>query len=151
MSLLKDTKQTFQLISYMQYPFMVAGLLFCVKPLVFAELSSLFSNLNIGLAFFGLGISFSTLQDTTKTQNDFSKRIYQNPKRSRVFLIILFIQVLFFSILGMIGLFQSEASPLKEIALGLISIGIGMIGILKAAGEMAHYHRKVEEQIEVMD
>jgi hypothetical protein len=138
-----DPKQAFQVISYLQYPFMVAGLLFCVKPIVFAELSSLFSDLNIGLAFFGLGISFSTLQDTTKTQNDFSKRIYQNPKRSRIFLMVIFLQVLFFSALGLIGLFQSAQSPLNEIALGLISVGIGLIGVLKAAGEMAQHHRSI--------
>jgi uncharacterized membrane protein YbhN (UPF0104 family) len=141
-----DPKQAFQVISYLQYPFMVAGLLFCVKPIVFAELSSLFSNLNIGLAFFGLGISFSTLQDTTKTQNDFSKRIYQNPKRSRIFLMVIFLQVLFFSALGLIGLFQSAQSPLNEIALGLISVGIGLIGVLKAAGEMAQHHRSIVEE-----
>jgi hypothetical protein len=141
-----DPKQAFQVISYLQYPFMVAGLLFCVKPIVFAELSSLFSDLNIGLAFFGLGISFSTLQDTTKTQNDFSKRIYQNPKRSRIFLMVIFLQVLFFSALGLIGLFQSAQSPLNEIALGLISVGIGLIGVLKAAGEMAQHHRSIVEE-----
>ncbi len=145
MPILKDTKQTFQVISYLQYPLMVAGLVYCFKPLLFSDLSKLFGDLNIGLAFFGLGISFSTLQDTTKTQNDFSKRIYKNPTYSKWFLTILFIQVLLFSILGLIGLFQSDISPLKEIALGLISIGIGMIGMLKAAGEMAHHHKNVTD------
>lgn len=145
MPILKDTKQTFQVISYLQYPLMLAGLFYCFKPLLSLEMSTLFADLNIALAFFGLGISFSTLQDTTKTQNEFSRRIYKNPRYSKWFLMAIFVQVLLFSVLGLIGLFQSAASPLKEIALGLISIGIGMIGMLKAAGEMAHHHRKVAE------
>jgi hypothetical protein len=145
MSILKDTKQTFQVISYLQYPLMVAGLFYCFKPLLSLELSKLFADLNIALAFFGLGLSFSTLQDTTKTQNEFSKRIYKNPRYSKWFLMAIFVQVLLFSVLGLIGLFQSDESPLKQIALGLISIGIGMIGMLKAAGEMAHHHRKITE------
>jgi len=145
MPILKDTKQTFQVISYLQYPLMVAGLFYCFKPLLSLELSKLFADLNIALAFFGLGLSFSTLQDTTKTQNEFSKRIYKNPRYSKWFLMAIFVQVLLFSVLGLIGLFQSDESPLKQIALGLISIGIGMIGMLKAAGEMAHHHRKITE------
>lgn len=145
MPILKDTKQSFQVISYLQYPLMIAGLVYCFKPLLFSELSKLFADLNIALALFGIGLSFSTLQDTTKTQNEFSKSIYKNPRYSKWFLIAIFIQVLLFSILGLIGLFQSDTSPLKEIALGLISIGIGMIGMLKAAGEMADHHRKITE------
>lgn len=139
----KDTKETFQLISYLQYPLMVAGLFYCFKPILSLEMSTLFTDLNFALAFFGLGIGFSTLQDTTKTQNEFSKRIYKNPRYSKWFLIIIFLQVLLFSILGLIGLFQPDDSPLKEIAIGLISIGIGMIGMLKAAGEMAQHHRNI--------
>jgi len=89
----------------------------------------------------GLGISMSTLQDTTTTQNSFSKKIYQNPKSARRFLILIFLQVVFFTVLGLYGLFLSDQSPMKDLSLGLISIGIGMVGMLKAAGEMAAYQQ----------
>jgi hypothetical protein len=49
--------------------------------------------------------------------------------------------VVFFSVAGLIGLFLNDQSPMKDLSLGLISIGIGMIGMLKAAGEMAVYQQ----------
>jgi hypothetical protein len=103
------------------------------------------ADFNMGLVFFGIGISFSTLQDTTKTQNNFSKRIYENPTYSKRFLIVLFSQVILFCSIGTWGIFLPETSPIKEISFGLISVGIGMIGVLKAASEMAEYHRSKME------
>lgn len=141
---MRNQKALFQKLSYLQYPFMLVGLVYCYKPF-FNQFSSLWADFNMGLVFFGIGISFSTLQDTTKTQNNFSKRIYENATYSKRFLILLFAQMVLFCTLGMWGLFLPEASPIKELSFGLISVGIGMIGVLKAASEMAEYHRsKVE-------
>lgn len=58
------------------------------------------------------------------------------------FWLFFFLQMLFFSGLGIVALFFPEQSPLKSLSFGIISIGIGMIGILKSAGEMAEHHRK---------
>lgn len=140
MQLMKDTKKLFHYISYSQYPLMLAGLFFCFMPF-FGDIGSLWVEYNKALVFMGLGISMSTLQDTTTTQNALSKRIYQNPKSARWFLILIFLQVLFFTVLGLYGLFLSDQSPMKDLSLGLISIGIGMVGMLKAAGEMAAYQQ----------
>lgn len=137
---MKDTKKLFHWISYLQYPLMLVGLFFCFKP-IFGDINSLWIEYNKALVFMGLGISMSTLQDTTTTQNTFSKRIYQNPRHARLFLIIIFLQVVFFTVSGLYGLFLSDQSPMKDLSLGLISIGIGMIGMLKAAGEMAVYQQ----------
>jgi hypothetical protein len=41
----------------------------------------IFENLNYLLIFMGLGVSFSFLQDTTKTQNNFSKKYLESEKR----------------------------------------------------------------------
>jgi uncharacterized membrane protein len=137
---MQDTKKLFHYISYLQYPLMLVGLVFCVIPF-FGDINSIWVEYNKALVFMGLGISMSTLQDTTTTQNALSKRIYQNPKQARLFLIMIFLQMLFFTALGLYGLFLSDHSPMKDLSLGLISIGIGMVGILKAAGEMAAYQQ----------
>lgn len=139
---MKDPKKTFHYISYLQYPLMVIGLFYCYKPL-FGNPDMIWADLNKGLIFFGLGISFSTLQDTTKTQNKISKRVFENPRYAKAFLILILAQILFFILLGMIGLFLSEETPINELSFGIISIGIGFIGVLKSAIEMAHNHRKV--------
>jgi magnesium-transporting ATPase (P-type) len=95
--------------------------------------------------FLGLGISFSTLQDTTKVQNNFSKRIYQNARSTKIFILILSGMVLFFCLTGLSAFFMSEKNAFSELAFGLISVGIGMIGMLKAAVEMAEYQQNLNK------
>ncbi len=90
----------------------------------------------------GLGISFSTLQDTNKVQNNFSKRIYQNPRSTKIFVLVMSGMILFFLVAGLAGFFMSEKNAFSELAFGLISVGIGMIGMLKAAIEMAEHQQK---------
>ena len=103
----------------------------------------LWEDINIGLVFMGLGISLSTLQDTRKTQHKLSKKIFENVKYSRIFLTVLGLQILFFITLGMIGVFGSTNPVLTNLAFGFISIGIGMVGMLKSAIEIADNHQKV--------
>ena len=55
------------------------------------------------LVFMGLAISFSTIQDTTKTQNKFSRKIWQSPAKGKMFLILISFSILVFLVLGLIG------------------------------------------------
>ena len=89
----------------------------------------------------GLGISFSTLQDTSKTQNKFSLKIWQNPKKGKR--TIFFITFFTFSILFLgLGLFLfSEKQQFKDLSFGIIALAIGLIGLLKASIEMFNNHR----------
>lgn len=89
----------------------------------------------------GLGISFSTLQDTTTTQNEFSKRIWEHPVKGRRFIMVSAIATFTFIILGIIGLFSPLESIIKQISIGLIAMGIGLIGMLKTMIEMFENHR----------
>jgi polyferredoxin len=107
-------------------------------------MESIWTDLNMGLVFFGLGIGFSTLQDTMKTQNKFSKRIFENPLYSKILLIVLAFQIVVFILLGMSGMFLSQNQPVKELSFGLLSLGVGMIGMLKSALEMAENHRRIQ-------
>jgi hypothetical protein len=144
---MNDPKRIFNLVSYLQYPFMLLGLFFCYKPVltnlgtVFTNLDTLLVEFNKGLVFVGLGTSFSTLQDTTKVQNKFSQRVYDSPRKTRIFFIIMSSCIVLFIAIGMIGLFGSN-KYLQELAYGLISLGVGFIGMLKAAIEIADYQRK---------
>lgn len=101
-----------------------------------------FLNMNSVLIFYGVGISFSTLQDTTKTQNDYSKRIWESRRKGKIFLIILAICTLLLLTSGFIGYFAADISSLEELSLGLIVFGVGFIGLLKTAVEMYEHHRK---------
>jgi magnesium-transporting ATPase (P-type) len=137
---MKDAKKLFHYISYLQYPLLLVAVFYCYRPF-FDTLETLWADLNKGFVFLGLGISFSTLQDTTKTQNKISKRIYENPTYARRFIIAIVIQIIFFISLGMFGLFFSDNTPMQELSFGMIVLAIGIIGMLKAAIEMAEHHR----------
>jgi hypothetical protein len=134
-----EFKKYFQAISYLQYPFMVLALFYAYKPF-FNGLENILEDFNHALIWMGLGISFSTLQDTTKTQNKLSLKVWQNPKYAKVFIYSLTSFTLFLFIFGIFGIFISSSEVLKEIAFGLVVLAIGLLGMLKAAIEMAENH-----------
>jgi hypothetical protein len=144
---MKDPKRFFQFASYLQYPLLLLGLFYCCRPFftdfygVAANLDAYLIELNKAFVFLGLGVSLSTLRDTTKVQNKPSQWVYNSPRKTSIFLGFMAVQILFFLILGMIGMFGSN-KYLQELTFGLISLGVGYIGVLKAAIEMADYQRK---------
>ncbi|HEY5822996.1 MAG TPA: hypothetical protein VIT44_01440 [Cyclobacteriaceae bacterium] len=142
---MKDTTLFFHKLSYLQYPLMLIGLYFSCHPL-FSDLNSIWNliwvDLNKTLIFFGLGISLSSLQDTSKTQNKLSRKVFENPKRSRIFLFVLSGYILFLMILGLCWMFLAETKALNELSFGVISLAIGLVGLLKSAIEMAEKHQK---------
>lgn len=141
-------KTFFHYISYLQYPLMIVGLYFAFIPYLsgFEQLKAnpevLFKNLNSVLIFIGLGISFSSLQDTTKTQNEFSRRIWQDPVKGKIAIILMSCLIFFTLFFGLIGYFSAQEGILKDLSIGTIVLGLGMFGLLKAAIEMFENHRK---------
>lgn len=140
-------KDFFHKISYLQYPFMLVALIFVFIPyydiFILKDKSRIFENFNIALIFMGIAVSFTSLQDTTKTQNKFSKKIWESRKKGKYFLIYIASFITTLLIIGLYGYFtNSEKSPLKELSLGVVIFAIGLIGSLKSAIEMAEYHRK---------
>ena len=138
-------KQIFQAISYLQYPLMLAGLGWMVYP-YFAGFDTFWTSLNNALVFMGLGISFSTLQDTTKTQNNFSRKIWEDPRKGMLALMVISGTTLVFLAVGMFGFFLSEGGILKEVSFGTLMLGLGYVGLLKSAIEMHDHHRVVASQ-----
>ncbi|HAS43128.1 MAG TPA: hypothetical protein DCS93_21790 [Microscillaceae bacterium] len=138
----------FHLISYIQYPLVMVGVYFAFTPYIegienMAKNPDLFfASINKTLLFFGLAISFSTLQDTTKTQNKLAKKVWESPQKGKAFIIMLCLMVFFFVSFGIYGYFITTNTKIKEISLGTSVLGIGMIGMLKAGVEMFENHRK---------
>lgn len=128
-------KQIFHLISYLQYPAMITGLFFALKPYMDGVSVDL-ENLNNALVFVGLGISLSTLQDTTKTQNNLFKLIRKNPKTGNSIIILMSVITFLILMLGIFGIFFSGNDMLNELYFGLILLGVGLIGFLKSSIEI---------------
>ena len=140
-------KTFFHYTSYLQYPLMLVGLYFAIKPYFqgIEELKEnpdlIFQNLNSLLIFMGLGVSFSSLQDTSKTQNKFSEKIWKSPVRGKIMIAFISLMILSFLTFGLFGYYFAKIGVLKEISIGIFVLGVGMFGFLKAAIEMFENHR----------
>lgn len=145
---MRNMKQLFQAISYLQYPLLLVAMGYMLYP-YFAGFDRFWPAVNDALIFAGLGVGFSTLQDTTKTQNDFSKRIWQDPRKGTIALAAIAAMTLLFLLLGIYGLYVARPGILKEVSFGTLTLGLGYIGMLKAAIEMHEHHRiaPVEEAL----
>lgn len=143
---MRGAKKIFHWISYLQYPLNLISLFYVFRPyydiFVSKSYDTIFANFNIALIFMGLGISLSTLQDTTITQNNFSKRIWESRRKGKIFLIVLSLATLLFLLLGLFGYFFTRNKNLEELSLGLIVFGVGCIGLIKTAVEMYENHQK---------
>lgn len=140
-------KQFFHYVSYLQYPLVITAMVFAVKPYMSGlEQSDEFiddflKNTNIVFIFLGLGISFSTLQDTTKTQNKISRKVWENPRKAKIIIFIVAFFVFLLLSLGISGLFTIKETELKNLSIGIIVLGIGVLNMLKSAIELFEYHR----------
>lgn len=141
-------KVIFHYISYLQYPFMLIALYFVFSP-YFSGIENLkqnpnliFVQLNTALIFMGLGVSFSSLLDTTKTQNKLSKDVWENPRKGKIAITLMSLFIFFILTIGLIGYLNDFDGLLDELSIGLIVLGLGMFGFLKAAIEMFENHRK---------
>lgn len=143
---MKNTRQFFHFLSYVQYPLMIVVLYYYVQVIIsIANRDPDWSALNSALIFLGILVGFSTLQDTTKTQNKISRKIWESPIKGRIALWTISVLVLLFLISGLTGFLSSRENIHKEVSFGLIVLGIGMLGMLKGAIEMFENHRKDRE------
>ncbi|MDT0689907.1 hypothetical protein RM549_08925 [Salegentibacter sp. F188] len=140
-------RRIFQIISYLQYPLMLLALFFSIKPYlrgfeyVVHNLDVLLQYYNYVLIFAGLSISFSTLQDTRKVQNNFSRKIWENPRKGKKMIGLISGLVILVLGYGIFGYFITENEKIKELSFGAIVLGIGLIGFLKTAIEVFDNHR----------
>lgn len=140
-------KNLFHYISYLQYPLMAIGMYFAIQPYLNGldqiknNPDMLFQSLNSVLLFMGLGISFSSLQDTSKTQNKLSQKIWEDPTKGKIMILLLGFTILFLIAFGLVGYYMVETGPFKDLSIGIIVLGLGLIGLLKAAVELFEHHR----------
>ncbi len=129
-------------MSYLQYPLILGALWFYVPFLIALSSGNPdWTKLNYSLIFFGIAISFATLQDTQKTSLKFEKRIWTNPKKGKMFIIAIVFLVFSLMLFGIFGYFLASNKIIKEVSSGIIVLGIGFIGFLKTGIEVFENHR----------
>lgn len=121
---------------------MVVGLWFIIRPLILKDQGSFLENYNMALIMIGLGISISTLQDTAKTQNKASRKIWEDPGKGKFMIILFSVAILVMIGSGLFFYLATTQSVLQEVSIGIMVVGIGSISMLKAMIEMRENHRK---------
>lgn len=138
-----NPRRFFHIISYLQYPILISAFYFYIPFIQALYMTQKidFVNLDYFLIMLGVALSFSTLQDTTKTQNKLSRKVWENPVAGKIFLIVTAMATFVMIFSGIIFMVLPIASKLKGLAVGLTVLGIGFLGVLKAAIEMFENHR----------
>lgn len=151
---MKTFTSYFQAVSYLQYPLIFAALGYLIYPLFALSLLSdpngfqLFMEKatyywNISLLMFGLGVSFSTLQDTTKTQNELSKKVWQDARKGKSALLMMATIIIMFVGFGLAGILIWPDTLLGALAYGMLALGIAYVGVLRSAMEMFTYQQEI--------
>ena len=135
-----SARQVFQWLSYLQYPAILVAFACAAWPL-FHGLEGALEAYNRALLYAGVGVGLSSLQDPAKTQNQMSKRVWEDPRKGLLMLWLLSAQALLPILLGLLGTALAPTTALSQLALGMVAFGLGMIGLLKTAMEMREHHR----------
>lgn len=138
-------------MSYLQYPMLLVAVFYAFKPYFHQfETKVVLESVNNLMIFMGLGISFSTLQDTRKTSIKFEKRIWENPKRATRLILGIGIMTFAMLLFGGFGYFVTDNNAIQEVSFGAIVLGIGFLGFLKAALEVFENHQKDKKSNQVI-
>ena len=143
-----SVREVFQRVSYLQYPALLVALGYAVKSgwtASFAKSagwSPVYDDWNYLLMYAGIGIGLSSLQDPARTQNEMSRRVWQDPRKGRWMLALLSAYTLGALVIGLVGAYMADSTAVNQLSLGLMALGLGMVGLLKTAIEMREHHRQ---------
>jgi hypothetical protein len=104
--------------------------------------SPVYDDWNYLLLYAGIGIGLSSLQDPARTQNEMSRRVWQDPRKGRWMLALLGTYTLGALVIGLVGAYMADSTVVNQLSLGLMALGLGMVGLLKTAIEMREHHRQ---------
>jgi F0F1-type ATP synthase assembly protein I len=136
----RSPRKLFHAASYLQYPFMTVAGFYAIRP-YFNGFDSIFGDFNLTLLYAGVAIGFSSLQDPTTTQNEVSRKVWEDPRKGSWAIGIIAATVVLAIGGGLAGLYVAAGSPWSQVAMGLVGLGLGMFGLLKTAIEMFENHR----------
>jgi len=137
----------FQWVSYLQYPALLAAFgyalsaAFAAASIRAAGWGPVYDDWNYVLLYAGVGVGLSSLQDPMRTQNTMSRRVWEDPRKGRWMLTLLSFYGFGALIVGLVGAYMAESTPVSQLSLGLMAFGLGLMGLLKTAIEMREHHR----------
>lgn len=136
---MKDFIKYFHYVSYLQFPFLIIGLYYSYRPL-FVGMKDMFSDYNMSLFFFGIGMSFSSLTNMRK-RTKIGDKIYAHPKRAKWWLIYMIVLIIVIFTLATITMFITKDERFQEFGVGLFVLGIGTIGLLRMSLDAIEFYQ----------
>lgn len=124
----------FHYLSFIKYPLLLLALYFVYWPIISGN-APVPKDLNNGLIFMGIGVGLDSLKDYRKL-NWLDRQVLHKPKRAKYYFIVIGLIILSFIVMGLQGYFSAEDHTLKDVSMGLLIFGIGMIGFLKTGLEV---------------
>ena len=121
----RNPRRLFHVASYLQYPFMLLALIYVARP-YFNGFGSIFGDFNLALLHAGVAIGFSSLQDPTTTQNEMSRRVWEDPRKGSLAIAAISAAVVLALGGGLAALYLAGDSRWSQLAMGLVSLGLGM-------------------------
>lgn len=146
---MKNIRQIFHLLSYLQYPLVLIAFFLLVKPLfrgfdyLTVHPDYLFDAYSNALMLFGVTLSFSALQDPRRTLLQFEKKIWRSPQKAKRQLLITLVTAFLFFISGLLG-FMAVENFKKDFAYASIVLAIGILGYLKFQLDVFDTHKRDE-------
>ena len=134
----RATRDLFQWLSYLQYPALAVALVYAVLAglalgkAAQAGMAPVFDLMNYVLLYAGVGIGLSSLQDPTKTQNEMSRKVWQDPRKGRWMLALLAVYAL--AVARVTGLIVSDTitEPLRDQLIGWLDDRPATLGYFTA-------------------
>ena len=126
---MEKTFKIFHYISFLQYPSILIALYYCYRPIIF-DSETVISDLNLGLLFLGIGLSFTSLADIRK-RTKIGDKIFGKPKNAKRWIVYMCILVLAIFGLGIFTQFFTEKKDLNDLSIGVFVLGIGVVGLLR--------------------
>ncbi|GAB3514896.1 hypothetical protein [Pseudoxanthomonas daejeonensis] len=136
----RSPRKLFHAASYLQYPFMALAVFYVARP-YFNGFDSIFADFNLALLHAGVGIGFSSLQDPTTTQNEISRKVWEDARKGSWAIGLIAATVVLALGGGLAALYMAGDSAWSQLAMGMVGLGLGMFGLLKTAIEMFENHR----------
>lgn len=131
-----NSKKYFNIISYFGIPFYLFGIYFLI--LFFLDHHN-WELLNNFLILLGIGLTFSSLKDSTRKVSFITRQIFGNEILGILLVFFISALIVYMILFGLSVLFFSETYRSESIGVGMIVLGIGMIGYLKYIVERMRY------------
>ena len=109
---------------------MLLAVYFVYEPILMGKSNTL-TGLNTALILMGIGLSLDSLKDYGKL-NWLDKKVLHKPNIAKYYFILIGIGIVSMILIGLKAYFSTDDNALKELSIGIIIFGVGMVGFLKS-------------------